>query len=388
MAQSDTMNQGNDEISEENKPANSVPLPTPETKTSPRTVPNPSESLELTRESKTEKTKLENKLPREKGKFNAHPKRKKEKWTVDKEFSKFKCRKPIVIHTQWEDENSQYDKITNLPSKRKISEVEGLDTLTIKQTTGDVFSEGNKKKLKKHKGNKGTMYGELIKPKEDNNVTGKKSNLVSVNYSRKNRTKVWICPTCGIEEKEEGALWINCDTCGSWHHFQCVGISSEPPKDEGWNCSKCTNYLFISNWESIIGRSDQKEEITNTPAKQVLKSTETLILNGSTIKLSNDMADACQTYCKICNKSTKLSYLRSHAKIYHNIKISEYKKIFGYELEIIEEVFHKCGICQDIILLDYHSVAKHLKSVEHRNRDPNKTTHKDYNKHFIVTSKK
>ena len=33
---------------------------------------------------------------------------------------------------------------------------------------------------------------------------------------------------------------IACDKCGDWYHMECVGLKRPPPKQEQWNCNKCS----------------------------------------------------------------------------------------------------------------------------------------------------
>lgn len=49
------------------------------------------------------------------------------------------------------------------------------------------------------------------------------------------------CTVCGhkfIEETEEPELWIQCDQCDLWVHWDCAGIQEEPEK---FYCSSCTS---------------------------------------------------------------------------------------------------------------------------------------------------
>ena len=92
---------------------------------------------------------------------------------------------------------------------------------------------------------------------------------------------------------------------------------------------------------------------------------------------SNDMRDACKTICKICAYEVSLKALRNHTRSKHGITITVYKEMFGTNIKIIEEIYHKCGICGKSILLDSDSVVSHLKKRGHS------TTHKQYNKKFM-----
>ena len=60
--------------------------------------------------------------------------------------------------------------------------------------------------------------------------------------------------------------------------------------------------------------------------------------------------------------------------------ITEYKEKYlnGGLYEIIEKIYHKCGICEAAIILDSDSVATHLKRPGHN------ITHGKYNEQFMI----
>ena len=37
------------------------------------------------------------------------------------------------------------------------------------------------------------------------------------------------CPVCHgrEEEEEEGIMWVCCDKCNTWYHFECVNINDD-----------------------------------------------------------------------------------------------------------------------------------------------------------------
>jgi len=79
-------------------------------------------------------------------------------------------------------------------------------------------------------------------------------------------------------------------------------------------------------------------------------------------KLSDDLADSCRTYCKICGESFTLTNMRSHTKFDHDLQITRYKEKYG-QFEIIEFVYHKCHICGKIVLLDSDAMGGHIKGI-------------------------
>ena len=98
--------------------------------------------------------------------------------------------------------------------------------------------------------------------------------------------------------------------------------------------------------------------------------------------ISNDLADYMLVECQICNLHKPMTQLRSHTKAAHGITITEYKAQFGSDLEPVEPVYHRCGVCSQIIFLDSDAVAVHLKSGGHP-----RITHKDYNDTFMVDTR-
>ena len=98
-------------------------------------------------------------------------------------------------------------------------------------------------------------------------------------------------------------------------------------------------------------------------------------------KFSNSTSDYCRTTCKICGKVSLISNMRTHTKEKHSMVITEYKKKYNQEFyDIVEKVFHRCGICKLPLLLDSDVVAAHLNG----NKTTHNLTHKEYNMKFMV----
>jgi len=99
------------------------------------------------------------------------------------------------------------------------------------------------------------------------------------------------------------------------------------------------------------------------------------------IKFSNSMKDAVKTECRICRQAVSLTTMRGHTKSAHKMSISDYKETHGnHRTQIIEKIFHKCGLCQQAILLDSDDIAHHLKK-------SHEITHKDYNSKYMTLKK-
>jgi len=98
--------------------------------------------------------------------------------------------------------------------------------------------------------------------------------------------------------------------------------------------------------------------------------------------ISNDFADYTLVECKICLIQIPMTRLRSHTKAAHKITITEYKAQFGPDLVPVVPVYHRCGICEELVLLDSDHVAVHLKKPGHY------ISHKNYNEGYMVDSRK
>ena len=68
-------------------------------------------------------------------------------------------------------------------------------------------------------------------------------------------------------------------------------------------------------------------------------------------KFSDDLDDSVCTICKICDAEVTLTGMRRHTKLKHKLKITKYKELHG-PFKIIEHVYHKCHLCDKILILD------------------------------------
>ena len=71
----------------------------------------------------------------------------------------------------------------------------------------------------------------------------KRDELKIRHYVQKTISKLYICPVCNKPDYDGGILWIQCDVCNKWYHYECVGLDknfhqSEKPKD--WFCDDCS----------------------------------------------------------------------------------------------------------------------------------------------------
>ena len=94
-------------------------------------------------------------------------------------------------------------------------------------------------------------------------------------------------------------------------------------------------------------------------------------------KISDNLENSCKTHCKICGNTYILANMRTHTLNSHGMQITMYKEMYG-QFEIIEKVFHKCHLCEKIVLLDSDTLGAHIKRA-HQMKE------KTYKKKFCIS---
>ena len=132
------------------------------------------------------------------------------------------------------------------------------------------------------------------------------------------------------------------------------------------------NPIIVTNAKNLV---DGMKHEQNKPAGDNRLAVEDV----REIRFSNNTRDACKAMCLICKRPVFLTTMRTHTRARHNLTIEEYRQEYGdHRDKIIEKVYHKCGICLAIILLDSDDVAKHL-------RRHHSITHRRYNEEYMAT---
>ena len=99
------------------------------------------------------------------------------------------------------------------------------------------------------------------------------------------------------------------------------------------------------------------------------------------LKKSDDTKDSVFTECKLCHEKYRINTLRGHISKKHKIKITDYKKIYNQEFyDLGEIVLHKCGFCEEYILLDSDAISHHLRNNKKTHEN---ITHANYNRRFL-----
>ena len=94
---------------------------------------------------------------------------------------------------------------------------------------------------------------------------------------------------------------------------------------------------------------------------------------------SNDMKDACRVKCKICDKGVTMSTMRRHVREVHCLELTEYTEIYGDpKKHIVKKMYHQCGVCKEVLLLDVLEIGTHLKRSRHG------ISHKEYNARYMT----
>ena len=80
------------------------------------------------------------------------------------------------------------------------------------------------------------------------------------------------------------------------------------------------------------------------------------------ITYSNNLDDLVKTFCCECDKAVTISGLEDHIQTHHKMTIKEYKQLYGNpRRQIIQLVYHQCGLCEQDILLDCNMLEKHVR---------------------------
>ena len=132
----------------------------------------------------------------------------------------------------------------------------------------------------------------------------------------------------------------------------------------------CTSSYLYSTYherlDQIIKKRKRIEnEIQDGPSdfiKQMVKNLKIEEIENDTKIFSNDMADCLKTMCRICQVEVSLNAIRMHTKQFHNLRIKEYKEKFGNPSDnVITMVYHKCGLCQKELKLNWDDMKVHLR---------------------------
>ena len=102
-----------------------------------------------------------------------------------------------------------------------------------------------------------------------------------------------------------------------------------------------------------------KETKTTSAPTSTTKKAKVLATNRM---YSNKMEDSVKTFCWECDQAISLSGLTKHLRGVHKKSVLEYREMYGEpKKQLLRLVHHKCGVCNEDILLDYLVLVKHLR---------------------------
>ena len=96
----------------------------------------------------------------------------------------------------------------------------------------------------------------------------------------------------------------------------------------------------------------QGERSMDSPAQQKK--------DGICKRFSNDISEAVQTTCAICQTAISLTDMQIHTRKSHNMSMTEYTGEYG-QMEIVDLVYHKCGLCSFVMIMDRKTIMNHVR---------------------------
>ena len=93
-----------------------------------------------------------------------------------------------------------------------------------------------------------------------------------------------------------------------------------------------------------------------------IEASEEVVAGGGK-KYSDHLGDAVKVICKLCNSCESLTAMRGHTKKSHKMGIATYRERFGQLADhMVEEVYHKCRMCDKTLLLDADLIYHHART--------------------------
>ena len=78
------------------------------------------------------------------------------------------------------------------------------------------------------------------------------------------------------------------------------------------------------------------------------------------------MTDAYKVQCKICDEEVLMSSMSKHTRRVYCLSLTEYKEIYGdHKATLVKKTYHKCGLCEEALSLDFLEIAIHLRRKNH-----------------------
>ena len=117
------------------------------------------------------------------------------------------------------------------------------------------------------------------------------------------------------------------------------------------------------NITKLMATSTPTIKPTNIPTNNVVSNLkEKPKTSDEDLKFSDHMKDSVQTVCQICKSKETFVNMRVHTRKVHGITITEYKNEYGgLEDHMVEAVYHRCRLCEKVLLLESDAINTHMK---------------------------
>ena len=134
-----------------------------------------------------------------------------------------------------------------------------------------------------------------------------------------------------------------------------------------------SSYVVPSKEKGKLVKLSMKKKVTPKNLKNRKES------NDETY--TDDINQVCKIRCQVCEKKIVMSNMNKHITEVHCLEVNEYKEFYGYQ-NIVQKTYHRCGVCQRVLLFDILEIGAHLKKQKHT------ISLKEYSSRFLVNSVK
>ena len=118
--------------------------------------------------------------------------------------------------------------------------------------------------------------------------------------------------------------------------------------------------------QEIINKQKMKASPKKNIKVEVCSKKDSEAQKSFTEMFSNNMKDACKVKCRICDNDVVMSSFSTHSNSVHCLKLSEYTYYYGdHKKTISRKMYHSCGLCKQVLLLDLNEIKSHLFRGKH-----------------------
>ena len=132
-------------------------------------------------------------------------------------------------------------------------------------------------------------------------------------------------------------------------------------ESQGWFNARAILLEMNQGQARITEIESTKFESPNNISSPDLEASQKNILENE--KFSDHLGDAVKVRCQLCQSCESLTAMRSHTRKMHDMSIAEYRKKFGdLANHLVEMVYHKCKLCDKVLLLDADRIHHHART--------------------------